>query len=250
MRIQMFRMPILLLAGFLCIATPAPHKNIISARGQTKAARKTARYACPMHPEVVSTKPGRCPRCGMRLRQIEDPVRPPAADANAGASPVDENSVALKIPNAQVLDQNGKRISFYDDLVKGRVVAINFIFTTCTTICPPMTATFRRVQQELGASGSDAQLISVSVDPTTDTPERLRDFAAKFKAGPGWTFVTGDKAQIDSLLQAFGVAVADKNDHTPMILVGNDRQGFWSRAYGLAAPSILVKTIEAAAARK
>ena len=186
----------------------------------------------------------------MRLRLIEDPAKSSVSDAKVAPSLPEENSVALKIPNARVYDQNGNQISFYNDLVKGKVVAINFIFTTCTTICPPMTATFRRVQQELEARGSDAQLISVSVDPTTDTPERLRDFAAKFKAGPGWTFVTGDKVEIDSLLQALGVAVADKNDHTPMILVGNDRQGFWSRAYGLAAPSTLVKAIEEAAAHK
>ena len=246
----MLRLPILLLSGFLCIAAPAAPTDIINVRSQTRAPRKTARYACPMHPQVVSTKPGRCPKCGMRLRLIEDPAKPSVSDAKVAASLREENSVALKIPNARVYDQNGNQISFYNDLVKGKVVAINFIFTTCTTICPPMTATFRRVQQELEARGSDAQLISVSVDPTTDTPERLRDFAAKFKAGPGWTFVTGDKVEIDSLLQALGVAVADKNDHTPMILVGNDRQGFWSRAYGLAAPSTLVKAIEEAAAHK
>src|SRR5439155_4118433 len=161
----------------------------------------------------------------------------------------EENSVVLKIPNAQVYDQDGRRISFYNDLIKGRVVAINFIFTTCTTICPPMTATFRRVQQELGARGSEARLISVSVDPATDTPERLRDFAAKFKAGPGWTFVTGDKTEIESLLQSLGAAVDDKNDHTPMILVGNDPAGYWTRAYGLSSPAALVKVMTEAANR-
>jgi len=115
----------------------------------------------------------------------------------------------LKIPDATVYNQNGRRLNFYTDLVKGKTVAINFIFTTCTTICPPLTATFRRVQQNLALEqkGSDVQLISISVDPVTDTPERLQDFAAKFKAGPGWTFVTGDKQEIDSLLRALGAAV-------------------------------------------
>lgn len=250
MRNGTLRISILLLAGFLCIATPAPQANITTVLGQTKAPRKISRYVCPMHPKVVSTKPGRCPKCGMRLRLVEAPVKPSAPETSAMSARPEENSVVLKIPNAQVYDQDGRRISFYNDLIKGRVVAINFIFTTCTTICPPMTATFRRVQQELGARGSEARLISVSVDPATDTPERLRDFAAKFKAGPGWTFVTGDKIEIDSLLQAFGVAVADKNDHTPMILIGNDRDGFWSRAYGLSAPSTLVSAIEAATAHR
>jgi protein SCO1/2 len=94
------------------------------------------------------------------------------------------------------------------------------------------------------------KLISVSVDPTTDTPERLRDFASKFKAGPGWTFVTGDKAEMDSLLRALGAAVADKNDHSPMILVGNDATGYWTRTYGLSPPTTLVKVITDAANHK
>jgi len=114
-----------------------------------------------------------------------------------------------------------------------------------------MTATFRRVQQQLSESaGNNVYLISVSVDPVTDVPERLRDFAAKFHAGPGWTFVTGSKTDIDSLLQALGAAVADKNDHTPMILVGNDASGYWTRAYGLSPPTTLVKLITAVAQRK
>jgi protein SCO1/2 len=88
------------------------------------------------------------------------------------------------------------------------------------------------------------QLISISVDPVVDTPERLRDYAAKFKAAPGWTFVTGDKLDIDSLLRALGGAVADKNQHTPSVLVGNDTAGRWTRTYGLATPSTLVKVIK------
>ncbi|MGH8508258.1 MAG: SCO family protein [Gammaproteobacteria bacterium] len=158
---------------------------------------------------------------------------------------------SLRIPDTAVYDQNGKRLSFYTDLIKDKTVAINFIFTTCTTICPPLTAIFRKVQQDLGKRiGTEIRLVSVSVDPATDTPERLYDLAAKFKAGPGWTFVTGDKAEIDSLLQALGAAVGDKNDHTPMILVGNDVAGYWTRTYGLSSPATLVNVITEAANRK
>jgi len=187
----------------------------------------------------------------MRLRAVKTksasalPAKPSAAETN------DNSLTSLRIPDVPVYDQNGKRLNFYSDLVKGKTVAINFIFTTCTTICPPMTATFRRVQQQLSESaGNNVYLISVSVDPVTDVPERLRDFAAKFHAGPGWTFVTGSKTDIDSLLQALGAAVADKNDHTPMILVGNDASGYWTRAYGLSPPTTLVKLITAVAQRK
>ncbi|MFH0344007.1 MAG: SCO family protein [Chromatiales bacterium] len=170
------------------------------------------------------------------------------------AGPVTANTGAIsspRIPDTAVYDQNGKRLRFYTDLIKGKTVAINFIFTTCTTICPPLTAMFRKLQQDLGERiGLEVRLISVSVDPATDTPERLRDFAAKFNAGPGWTFVTGNKAEIDSLLQALGAAVGDKNDHTPMILVGNDVAGYWTRAYGLTPPATLVKLITEATNRE
>ena len=209
---------------------------------------QTARYSCPMHPDVVSTKPGKCRKCGMTLvkqnakpKTKTDPEPAPATNSDSFSS--------TKIPNAPVLDQNGKQLNFYSDLIKGRTVAINFVFTTCTTICPPLTATFRRVQQVAAARGLAVQLISVSVDPTTDTPERLRDFASKFKAESGWTFVTGDKAQIDSVLQALGAAVSNKNDHTPMILIGNDSSDYWTRAYGLTSPAKIVELIDAAAKR-
>jgi cytochrome oxidase Cu insertion factor (SCO1/SenC/PrrC family) len=157
---------------------------------------------------------------------------------------------AAKIPHARVRDQNGKQLDFYTDLIKGKSVAINFVFTTCTTICPPLTATFRKVQQEARARGLDVQLISVSVDPTVDTPERLQDFAKKFKAEPGWAFVTGDKAEIDALLQALGVAITNKNDHTPMVLIGNEVADHWTRTYGLSSPKTIVDLIEAASPRK
>jgi len=156
----------------------------------------------------------------------------------------------MQIPNVKVMDQNGQALDFYSDLVKGRNVAINFIFTTCTTVCPVLTATFRRVQVELQNAQSDTKLISISVDPTVDTPERLRDFAGKFKAGPGWTFVTGDKTEIDSLLQRLGAGVGNKNDHTSMILIGNDPADIWTRTYGLSSPTVIMKVITDTAARK
>jgi cytochrome oxidase Cu insertion factor (SCO1/SenC/PrrC family) len=207
-----------------------------------------------MHPEVKSKKRGKCPKCGMTLRLSSDEVAEVTAPAPETITAVglgDASSItSLRIPDAAVYDQTGKPINFYRDLVKGKTVAINFIFTTCTTICPPLTATFRRVQQDLAKGPLQVQLISISVDPSIDTPDRLRQFAAKFNAGPGWTFVTGDKAEIDSLLREFGVAVVNKNDHTPMILIGNDRAGYWTRAYGLSSPTALGKLITEAANRK
>jgi cytochrome oxidase Cu insertion factor (SCO1/SenC/PrrC family) len=245
----------ILLVNVICASGPMRESDAVIAQSREQSPQKqrpkVVRYACPMHPEVTSAKRGKCPKCGMALRLVKDKVEAPATVTVAADPSSDSSSFSsARIPDVQVYDQDGKRLNFYSDLIKGKTVAINFIFTTCTTICPPLTATFRRVQQNLAELPLQVQLISVSVDPVTDTPERLREFAGKFKAGPGWTFVTGDKSEIDSLLRALEVAVADKNDHTPMILIGNDAAAYWTRAYGLTSPTLLVKVIADAAERK
>lgn len=251
---------ILLAMLVLCAAAPLlPFDSAIAQKQkQTRSpAASATSYSCPMHPEVASKRRGKCPRCGMRLRLVKNEPGPSAANsapANAAIviNPNDEKSIGrLHIPDTPAYDQDGRKLNFYTDLVKGKTVAINFIFTTCTTICPPMTATFRRVQQELGERvGRDVYLISVSVDPVTDVPERLNAFAAKFKAGPGWTFVTGTQPDISALLKSLGAFVADKNDHTALILIGNESRGYWVRTYGLTSPGTLVKMISEAATEK
>ena len=225
-----------------------PGIAVAQKRTTTQKPAQRVVYACPMHPEVTSTRrTARCPKCGMNLRPAEKKSEPaPANDpANESAS-----FSSMKIPNSAVYDQNGKQLDFYTDLIKGKTVAINFIFTTCTASCPPLTATFRKVQQDAGRRGLDVKLISVSVDPTVDTPERLHAFAEKYNAGPGWTFVTGNKGEIDLLLKGLGVAITSKNDHTPMIMIGNDVADYWTRAYGLSSPTKLVDLISDAAGRK
>lgn len=162
-----------------------------------------------------------------------------ASDAKESARP------KMMIPDVEVLDQEGNALHFYTDLIKDKTVAINFIFTNCTTICPPLAATFARLQKEMGNRvGTDVHLISISVDPVTDTPERLKAWGAKFKAGPGWTFVTGEKQEMDKLLNALGAAVSRREDHTPAMIIGNDSKGVWTRTYGLAKINQIMSVIE------
>ena len=230
--------------------TPHSHNH---SQAPAKKVRQQKVYSCPMHPEVTAKSKGKCPKCGMDLRAVE---RKEAADnsvasheaslLSAGTTKVSLSGQAPKmnIPDIEVLDQNGRKIHFYTDLVKGQTVVINFIFTTCTTICPPLGATFARVQKELGDKvGRDVRFISISVDPATDTPERLKAWGAKFHAGDGWTFVTGNKPQVDELLRALGASSARREDHSPTVLIGNDAHGTWTRTYGLANTGQLVQII-------
>jgi len=145
------------------------------------------------------------------------------------------------VPDVQVRDQTGKLLRFNTDLVKGRKVAINFIFTSCTSVCSPMTATFRAVQQELKArKRDDVHLISVSVDPLTDTPETLAAFGRKFGAEAGWTFVTGSRKSIDDILKAFAIGTGDPDDHAPLVYLSDESGRTWTRSSGLAAPLAIV----------
>jgi len=253
------RFKVALVLSALCLLALAPAEASAQRAGARKQrpapkahAHEDGSYSCPMHADIVSAKPGRCPKCGMNLTAAEKKATPPGAPAAVApqASGAEAGAFAApQIPDVPVYDQQGRRLNFYTDLVKGKTVAINFIFTTCTTVCPPLTATFRKVQQELGArAGREVELISVSVDPTTDTPERLKGFAEKFKAGPGWTFITGGKPEIGALLKALGAATADRNDHTPLLLVGNDAAGRWTRTYGLSPASAILKVIDETAA--
>jgi cytochrome oxidase Cu insertion factor (SCO1/SenC/PrrC family) len=114
-----------------------------------------------------------------------------------------------KIPDVELVDQDGQTVHLYTDLVKGRVAALSFIFTTCTTICPLIGANLGRLQSELGELlGEEISLISVSVDPATDTPQRMKEWGAQFGAKHGWSLLTGDKEKVDQLLRIVGLAVS------------------------------------------
>ena len=148
------------------------------------------------------------------------------------------------ITNVAVVDQDGRRIDFYEDLVKGRVVAINFIYTTCKAICPMQGSQFARLQTLLGDRlGRDVLLISISADPEADSAQRLKTWLSHFGARQGWIFVTGEKSEIDRLSRALTGDQARKGDHSPAMFIGDYDRGLWKRVYGLAEPDRLIRLI-------
>jgi len=245
----MNRIAVSLLVCALAFASALAQQPHNHSQAPAKKVRQQKVYSCPMHPDVTAKSKGKCPKCGMDLRAVDQ--KEARADDSVASHEAEMTKVSasgqaskMNIPDIEVLDQNGRKIHFYTDLVKGQTVVINFIFTTCTTICPPLGATFARVQKELGDKvGRDVRFISISVDPATDTPERLKAWGAKFHAGDGWTFVTGNKPQVDELLRVLGVSSARREDHSPTVLIGNDAHGAWTRTYGLANTGQLVQII-------
>ena len=127
------------------------------------------------------------------------PSAPPAQAADphaahrAASAPKEEPSAAAKyFTDVTLINQDGQPMRFYSDVLKGKVVVVNAFFTTCTSVCPPMNRNFEKIQNALGDRlGKDVFLVSISVDPTTDTPPRMKEYAQKFHARPGWLFLTG-----------------------------------------------------------
>ncbi|MEW5854071.1 MAG: SCO family protein [Myxococcota bacterium] len=143
-----------------------------------------------------------------------------------------------------LVDQHGQRHRLYSDLLEGRVVVIHAFFTSCPHVCPTMSRKLLEVQEALGERvGRDIRFLSVSVDPTTDTPGKLRDYAHRFDAGEGWMFLTGEKQDVELALRKLGQYVDEPNNHTNILLVGNERTGLWKKAMGLARTEELVHLI-------
>ncbi len=151
-------------------------------------------------------------------------------------------------PNVELTTQDGKVVHFYDDLIKGKIVVIDFIYTHCVDSCPLETARLVQVQKMLGdAVGKEIFFYSITLDPKRDTPAVLKDYADKYHVGPGWTFLTGKKSDIDLLSQKLGLySDPDPNDrdgHEPAVLLGNEPAGQWMRNGATDNPRFLATLI-------
>ena len=228
----------LLLLGMLMVSIPV---SINFLAGQSFAQQEAVEYSCPMHPEVKSNKKGSCPKCGMTLRQK-------SAERDSPTSS-DVSSSSSHFPNVELITHEGKKVRFYDDLIKGKVVAIELMYTTCKYNCPLETARLVQLQKLLGdRMGKDVFFYSITIEPEIDTPAVLKAYAEKYHIGPGWTFLTGKEADIKLISKKLGLdSLPDVNDpdgHTPHLLIGNDATGLWMRNSGLDNTKFLSMKIE------
>lgn len=153
-------------------------------------------------------------------------------------------------PNVSLMTHEGRTVRFYDDVLRGKYVALTFMYTTCTKMCPFVTANVVRVQQLLGDRvGRDVFFYSISVQPEKDTPERLRRYARAYGVGPGWVFMTGKRADIDLIRRRLGavdpdpVVDARPSRHIGLVRYGHEAFGRWGAVPGEASPAWIVRAI-------
>ncbi len=150
-------------------------------------------------------------------------------------------------PNVPLINQDGETLQFYDDVIKGKVVSINFMFTSCGDSCPLETAKLRELQKRLGEHvGKDVFMYSITVDPARDTPAVLKAYMEKFEVGPGWQFLTGKKKDIDLIRRKLGMYLEDEDelsDHNINFILGNERTGQWMKKTPFDVPESLVATL-------
>jgi protein SCO1 len=147
-------------------------------------------------------------------------------------------------PNVPLVNQDGKTVMFYDDLLKDKKVLIDFIFAQCEDGCPLDTANMVRVQKLLGSSvGKDIHMYSITLDPEHDTPQVLKEYAAQYGAGPGWQFLTGKRADIDQVRYKLGQR-SEKEEHSNAVQVGDVAKGQWIRVPLEADPNYIAMEIK------
>ena len=166
----------------------------------------------------------------------------PAAEQGVEAN---IKGVKVMIPDLILRDQEGKKVRFYSDLIKGKVVVLSFFYTSCTYICTMQGRVFSELQALLGERlGKSVFLISVTTDPVTDTSDKLKAWATRYNARPGWTLVTGEVAEMNNLLIQFTGNTAGGGMHLAATFIGDDRIGFWTSAVGVFASAELLRAID------
>lgn len=179
--------------------------------------------------------------------QAPSPAARPAPSPPASLeNPKETASPAMKyFSDVELINQDGQKMHFYSDVLKDKVVVINTFFSTCVSVCPPMNRNLEKVQEALGDRlGKGVFIVSLSVDPEIDTPPRLKDYSRRFHARPGWIFLTGKKENVDWALYKLGQYVESRDDHSTIMIIGNEPKGLWKKAFGLARADELIKMVD------
>ena len=151
----------------------------------------------------------------------EDPLRYERSEEN------------YQVPDVIVVNQNGIKVPLRQLLDPGKPVMLDFIYGTCTTICPILSAGYSSLQRKLGSAAQELQLVSVTIDPEHDSPEVLTEYLQRYNRQPGWDFVTGSRSDIDRVMHAFNAYIPNKMAHRPLTFLRGAGEERWVRIYGL-----------------
>jgi len=151
----------------------------------------------------------------------------------------------IQIPDLDLQDQDGRKIRFYSDLIKDKVVVLSFFYTGCSYSCTMQGKTFSKLQALLGDRlGTSVFLISVTTDPARDDVAQLKSWGKRYDVQSGWTLVTGKEADLNKLLLPFTGERAGSGMHMPTTFIGNSKTGVWTSAAGVFDPQMLLKAID------
>lgn len=145
------------------------------------------------------------------------------------------------VPDVVLVNQDGRKVRLKELLNSNKPVIMDYIFGTCTTICPILSAGFANLQNKLGPDSQKIQLVSISIDPENDTPKVMKDYLKRYRAKPGWDFLTGSRANIDKVMKAFDAYIPNKMSHYPLTLIRSPQEDKWIRIMGLLSTTEFIE---------
>ena len=148
------------------------------------------------------------------------------------------------VPDVTLINQDGIKVNLRKMLSTDRPVLVDFVYTSCTTICPVLSINFANFQKTIIEESGKTQLVSISIDPEFDTPKAMKAYLKRYNAEPGWDFLTGTRDDISRVLKAFKVFTLNKMNHYPVILLKSPSDSRWVRVYGLVGTSELLVEYE------
>jgi protein SCO1/2 len=226
--VKLFRLAALAVA----LGCGSPDATNAQATGAKPPARPQARQPGAPPAQQPNAQPPKAPS------KPGQPATVPAPSATASAA-------QKYFTDVELINQNGERMRLYSDVLKNHVVVVNAFFATCQGSCLPMNRNLEKLQAAFKERmGKDLYIVSISVDPTVDTPQALKEYAKKLNAAPGRLFLTGKKENVDWALYKLGQYVEQREQHTNIFIIGNERTGLWKKAFGLAQADELVKIVE------
>jgi protein SCO1/2 len=187
-------------------------------------------------------KPGLSAVCILASALLTTPAQsqqPPTKNAQTSSA-----AAQKYFTDIELINQDGQTVRFYTDLLKNKVVVINSFYATEHAGCTAMFLNLAKLRTALGdRTGRDVVFISLTVDPLTDTPAKLKIFAEGFQTGPGWSFITGKKENVEFALRKLGMFVANRDKHSMVLLIANERTGLWKKSMAMAEPADLARVV-------